>query len=259
MSELPVHNKPFDMQFENGQSAHAVRVVADAKAAIVYRLLGFKDPCPAIFVSGGASKMSETDRKRTEEIIKGIVLFAEERKAIIIDGGTESGIMKMIGDTRGAVGYQFPLIGVSPLGKVSYPGYKNPNEEAFLEDSHSHFVLVDGDEWGVESRMIVALTHAITGNGKKPAVGILINGGQIAMQEVYLASTRRQKMPMIVLEGSGRAADEISTAFRTGKANRSLIQEILAGGDIVLVGTAEGPAAMRVNLMRKFERHEPKE
>ena len=259
MSQLPDHNRLFYMKFPNGQSAQAVRVVADAKAAIVYRLLGFKEACPAIFVSGGASKMSKTDKKRTEEIIKGIAQFAEERKAVIIDGGTESGIMKMVGDTRGSVGYQFPLIGVSPFGKVSYPGYENPGQEAFLEDSHSHFVLVDGDEWGVESQMIVALTHAIAGNGKKPALGILINGGEIAMQEVYLASTKRQKMPMIVLEGSGRAADEISSAFRTGKANHNLIQAILDGGDILLVGTAEGPEAMRLNLKRKFEGHVPKE
>ena len=259
MSQLPDHNKPFAMKFPNGQTAHAVRVVADANAAIVYHLLGFKEASPAIFVSGGASKMSQKDKKRTKEIIEGIALFAEERQAVIIDGGTESGIMKLIGDTRGKVGYQFPLIGVSPLGKVSYPGYQNPHEEAFLEDRHSHFVLVDGDQWGVESKLIVSLAHAIAGNGQKPAVGILINGGQIAMQEVYLATTRRQKIPMIVLEGSGRAADEISTAFRAGQANHSLLQAILSGGDIVLVGTAEGPAAMRLNLMRKFERHQSKE
>jgi hypothetical protein len=259
MSQLPDPNKPFDMQFENGQSAHAVRVVANARAAVVCRLLGFKEPSPAIFVSGGASKMSRKDRKHTKEIIEGIAQFAEEHKAVIIDGGTESGIMKMVGDTRGKLGYRFPLIGVSPLGKVSYPGYENPNQEAFLEDSHSHFVLVDGDEWGVESKMIVALTQAIAGKDKKPSVGILINGGKVAMQEVYLASTRRQKMPMIVVEGSGRAADEISTAFRTGKADHTLLQAILSGGDIVLVGTVEGPAAIRLNLMQKFESHQPKE
>ena len=74
------------------------------------------------------------------------------------------------------------------------------------------------------------------------------------MQEVYLATTHERKMSIIVLEGSGRAADDISTAFRTGKANQKILQAILAGGDIQLVGTIEGPDAMRAKLVAKFQK-----
>jgi hypothetical protein len=60
-------------------------------------------------------------------------------------------------------------------------------------------------------------------------------------------------LSIIVLEGSGRAADEISTAFRTGKANQVVLRAIIKGGDVQLVGTSEGPKAMRAKLAKKFD------
>jgi len=252
MNQLPLHNQAFTISFANQQIARAVRVHRNVDIALVTHLLGFTEFYPVIFISGGASGMSEADQQHTKTIIDGIAQFAEERKAIIIDGGTESGIMKMIGDTRGTLHYHFPLVGVSPLGRISYPGYTNPRQEAFLEDSHSHFVLVDGEEWGSESEMILRLTRALSGSGTKPAAGVLINGGKIALREIYLASTKRQKLPIIVLEGSGRAADEISTGYRTGQTERTIVQVILSGGDIQLVGTTEGPEVMRQCLIEKF-------
>ncbi|MDX1991265.1 MAG: hypothetical protein SF029_02680 [bacterium] len=244
----------FNIAFDNGNRAKAVHIPAESDPGQVLRILGFNRPQPSIFVSGGASAMSEDDKRMVRRIMAEVASFAEERKAVILDGGTESGVMQMLGDVRKESNYKFPLLGISPLGKVSYPGYKNPAEEAFLEDSHSHFVLVEGNNWGDESRMIVQLTHTISGKGQHPAVGILINGGRIAMHEVYLASTKELRLSMIVLEGSGRAADEISTAFRTGKTNQGILKAILAGGDIQLVATVEGPQAMRSKLASRFER-----
>lgn len=253
-STLPAYNTSFNMVFANGNTAKAVRIKSSKMVGEALATLQMTEPRPVIFVSGGAGGMSDKDKRLTRNIIEAVGDFAEERNAVIVDGGTESGIMQMLGDVRRAHDHKFLLIGVSPLGKISYPGYKNPNEEAYLEDSHSHFVLVDGEEWGAESEAIVLLTKMLSGNGKQPSIGILINGGRIAMQEVYLATTHERKMSIIVLEGSGRAADDISTAFRTGKANQKILQAILAGGDIQLVGTIEGPDAMRAKLVAKFQK-----
>lgn len=250
--QLPQHNNRFSMTFDNGHRSDAVRIKPETDPLAVMGVLGFERPRPCIFISGGASKMSDEDRQRIRDIMSGVAQFAQEQKAVVVDGGTESGVMQMIADARLQGGHTFPLIGVSPLGKVSYPGYKNPDEEAFLEDSHTHFVLVDGNEWGAETDFIIALTNRMGGAGKMPTIGILINGGNIAMKEVYLASTSDLKFPVLILEGSGRAADEISTAFRTGKTNRAILKAILAGGDISLVPTIEGPDGMRKKLIEKF-------
>ena len=250
---LPIHNKAFTVYFENGQMAKAMRVRKDVDPETVMRVLGFIQPQACIFISGGAGLMSDEDKQLIKEIMDEVANFAQEHNAIIVDGGTESGVMQMIGDSRQRAHHTFPLIGVAPLGKISYPGYKNKNEEAFLEDSHSHFVLVDGKQWGDESDIIVRLTNSLGKAHKKPSVGILINGGKLAMHEVYLASTTDMKIPMLVLEGSGRAADEISTAFRTGQTQRSILRAIIGGGDIDLVAANEGPQAIREKLTARFK------
>jgi hypothetical protein len=242
----------FDLTFENGHVAKAVRIGQDTVPELAAQMLGFDKVYPVIFISGGASNMSDEDREIVKDMMAAVAKFAEEHEAVVIDGGTESGVMKMIGDIRSQYKLTFPLIGVSPIGKVSFPGYKNPNEEAFLEDSHSHFALVVGEEWGDESETIMKFTNALSNRGEKPAVGVLVNGGKIAMHEIYLATKREDKISIIVLEGSGRAADEISTAYRTGKTNQAILQAILAGGNIELVGTSEGPDGLRRKLAQKF-------
>jgi hypothetical protein len=87
-----------------------------------------------------------------------------------------------------------------------------------------------------------------------PQVGVLVNGGKIAANEVYLATTKDLNLPMIVLEGSGRFADELATAVRTGKTNQRILQAILAGGDIKLVATVEGPNKLREKLVERFDK-----
>ena len=122
MSLFPLYNLPFTVTFANQQVARVLRAVPSANAAMIAGLLGFDKPQPVIFVSGGASGMSEDDQKHTRAIIGEVVRFAEEQGASVIDGGTESGIMKMVGDARSEIGGAFPLVGVAPVGKVSYPG-----------------------------------------------------------------------------------------------------------------------------------------
>jgi hypothetical protein len=253
IQNTPVKNTLFTVTFPSGHKATAVCVAPNADPTWITNQFGFLQPQPAIFISGGASYMTPEDQKITESMMENVAQFAHERKAIIITGGTEAGVMKTIGDTRRKYGYQFPLVGVAPLGKVDYPGYSNPNKEATLEDDHTHFVLVDAPEWGDESELIVRLTHTVA-RQVMPEVGILVNGGKIAANEVYLATTKDLKLPMIVLEGSGRFADELATAVRTGKTNQRILQAILAGGDIKLVATVEGPNKLREKLVERFDR-----
>ncbi|MDZ4669794.1 MAG: hypothetical protein SH821_02890 [Phototrophicales bacterium] len=259
MSSLPNLNTLFTIRFPNGNTAKAIRAKPNEHSSFLLRTLGFTPPQPILFVSGGASGMSDYDKAQTELMMEAVLLFAQQNSITIIDGGTESGIMKMCGDIRIRHGYTFPLLGVTPRGLVSYPDHPNPNSQAELEDGHTHFVLIEGDQWGEESETIINLTMTMSGAGtmaRKPAVGILINGGKIAMQEIYLATTRdKHKLPIIVLDGSGRAADEVSTAFRTGRTTQTVLRAILRGGDIQLVGTNEGADSIRQKLSIKFLGH----
>lgn len=249
---LPKSNTRFEIRFEDGHTAQAVHVQKDTPFQTIASQLDIQQPRPTLFITGGAANMSPDDVQMTEAIIDALVLFVNEVGAVMIDGGTTSGVMKMIGSAREKHGLKFDLIGVAPLGKIEYPGHINPHAEAHLESNHSHFILIDGNEWGDESEIILGLTRAIADDGKLPCAGILINGGNISRQEVYLAATKEFKLPMLIVEGSGRAADEIANAFKTGRANQRILQFILAGGDIQLVSTSEGPEALRNKLASRF-------
>lgn len=248
----PGKRRAFTIQFSPGQFSPAVQIAPGQDVQQVIDTFGLIVPRPVIYIIGGAGAMSAADIARTQEIIdKGIASFAHEHNITVISGGTEAGVMQLIGQTRRYNHYKFPLIGVAPVSKIAYPGWNNPQKEAQLDEGHSHFVLVQTADWGGESQTIVNLARRIMGNQK--AICILINGGRIAEQEVYLATTKDEpRIPIIVLDGSGRAADDIGSAIKTGRTSKAIIKTIIEGGDIRLVSIADGPRAVYQKLHEHF-------
>ncbi|MGB7340054.1 MAG: hypothetical protein WBC91_14255 [Phototrophicaceae bacterium] len=243
----------FTINFADGQFAPAMRIAPKGDPLRIIDVFNLITPRPTIFISGGASAMSDEDIERTRILIdECISVFAEEKKITVIDGGTEAGVMDMIGDSRLNRNYKYPLIGVSPLQKVEWPGFSGSSAEAELQNGHSHFVLVESDEWGGETEMIVALTKAIAAR-QAPMVGILVNGGKIAEREAYMASAiGENRMPLIIIDGSGRAADNISTAFKTQSTDSYLIRSIIKGADLRLTALYDGKEALRKELDKVF-------
>jgi len=243
----------FMIRFSSGRAAPALRLPPDGDLESAISALNLKKPSPVIMLSGGAGAMTQEEVEATREIIaEGIALFAQEHHITIVDGGTVAGIMQMIGDARSVRQYTFPLVGVAPEGRVNYPGHEHPNHDAQLHDGHSHFVLIQANEWGDESVALVGLVRAIAA-GQKPMMGILINGGAIAEKDVYLATTQGEdSIPMVILEGTGRKADEIATASRTGETDNRIIKAIVSGGKIEVLSLKQGIPAMRAHLARYF-------
>ncbi len=245
--------RPFQIEFDRQHRARAIHAAQNSDAAELAYSLGFREFAPTIFMTGGAGQMTPEDIALVSQIIEeGIARFAQDKGAVVVDGGTDAGIMQMIAEARLKHGYTFPLVGVAPAGRISYPGHENSAGDARLQRGHSHFILVAGDQWGDESETIVRITHVLSGAGRKPAFGILINGGQIARQDVFLATTQDLNLPIIVLEGSGRFADELATAKRTGRADQSMLRAIVERGDIQLVATTDGPEGLRDRMATFF-------
>lgn len=247
------HTTTFTIRFDDDQFAPAMRIKPNGDPQKIIESFGLLIPRPTIFISGGASNMSPEEIKRTKEIINlGIAKFAADRNITVIDGGTEAGVMEMIGDARASNNYKFPLVGIAPLQRVAYPGWKGRKSEAELEPGHSHFVLVEGDEWGDESQMIVNLTRAVA-KRERPMLGILINGGKIAEKDVFLATaTGANRIPILVVDGSGRTANKISDAYKTKRTDNLIIQMIIKGGDIRLSPLRAGVPKMIDHLEKHF-------
>jgi hypothetical protein len=245
--------QPFQISFPNGNKALAIYAAQAATPEWVRDNLRLGPSTPALFIVGGAGGMSAEDVKRTQLIIDSIAEFAHKNGLMLIDGGTESGIMQMVGDARKRGRYKFPLVGVAPFGLVKFPGYDNLQSDAELEDSHTHFVLMEGATWGVESNMIQELARCVSGYGAYPMMGMLINGGNVALGELKMAVEKR--IPMFLLEGSGRAADQVVTALKTGETSQVMIRQIMVEqADLQFIKTTDSPQRVQERLAQRFGR-----
>jgi hypothetical protein len=155
--------------------------------------------------------MDEDDVRALGAVLRQAVLPAvADRDAAVVDGGTDSGVMRAIGRARSAGGRDFALVGVAAEGTVRAPGDDVPmiEDAAELEPNHTHFVLVPGRVWGAESPWIARVADAIA--AESPSVTILANGGDIAFDDV--SGSLERGRPVVVLAGTGRTADAIAMA-----------------------------------------------
>ena len=71
-------------------------------------------------------------------------------------------------------------------------------------------VLVETKEWGGETETMYELARVFSQGC--PSVAILVNGGAITKNEVLY--NVRQGRPIIIIEASGRLADEVARIIR---------------------------------------------
>ncbi|ACK68190.1 conserved hypothetical protein [Rippkaea orientalis PCC 8801] len=209
--------QPFKYTFADGQTADVIEVEQWNHLHQALKQLGFHEFHPTLVLVGGASKISPTDMTRLEQIFVEILApLAESLGVIVVDGGTDAGIMKLIGQARDKIKGTFPLIGVAALGTVQLP-HASPYlvDAAFLAPHHTHFVLVPGTQWGDESPWLAHLPSLLS-NGL-PSVTLVVNGGEITWRDV--AYSVKEGRPTFVLGGSGRTADQLASAMRGDMAD----------------------------------------
>ncbi len=136
--------------------------------------------------------------------------------ATVIDGGTDSGVMRSIGRARAGSGMAFPLVGVAAEGTVTVPGGVAPRADAAdPEPNHTHVLLVPGNEWGAEALWISEVAGVVAAG--RASVTLLINGGGIAVEDAELSLEAGR--PLVVVAGSGRTADAIADARGSGSGD----------------------------------------
>ncbi len=216
-----------------GAVAAVVDSLEEVPAAVGSLELG--GPRPVVAVVGGAGNL--TGGSRLTAVFTDLLAPAlRAHDAVAVDGGTDAGVMRLLGRARSG----FPLVGVATRGTVTFPGHHGANPGAApLEAHHSHFVLTPGDTWGDEAPYLAAVAGAIARD--RPSVTVLINGGEIALSDAEhsLALGR----PVLVLAGSGRAADTIAAAASDPAGCR----------DERLVAIAENPLVRVVDLTHRNE------
>ena len=104
--------------FPNNKRATAVFPTDDTSAGEILAALDLKPHKTVILVIGGADNIDEKLAPRLVQLFgRGIARAAANANAVIIDGGTQSGVMAMMGQGVADRGRKSPLIGVTVTTK----------------------------------------------------------------------------------------------------------------------------------------------
>ena len=165
---------------------------------------------PVLVLVGGAAGMADAHLATLRAVLREAVLPLLHRLgAAVVDGGTDSGVMRVVGQVRRDDRAGFPLVGVAAEGTVKVPGADAPGPDAAdLEPRHTHFVLVPGGQWGDESPWLADVADVVADGA--PSATLVVNGGKITFVDVGASIAR--KRPVVVLAGTGRTADAIARA-----------------------------------------------
>jgi hypothetical protein len=216
----------FTIQFADGHTARAARVSAYISPEEAATLLGLGRFPAALSIHGGAAGTTpEVIQELKATFHEQLAPLASKYHIPVMDGGTTSGVVGIMGAARAETQATFPLIGVAPADTTSYPKGPTDGKRESLDPAHTHFALITGGSWGIESHLLVNLGRALAFR----RLALLINGGDIVRREALLHA--RAGNQLLVLSGSGRVADEIVDALKRGSSN-NILQETIAIGKI---------------------------
>ncbi|XP_054991107.1 transient receptor potential cation channel subfamily M member 6 [Sorex araneus] len=189
-------------------------------------------PKLVISVHGGIQNFKMLSRLK-EIFSQGLVKAAETTGAWIITEGINTGVSKHVGDALKAHSSQslrkIWTVGIPPWGVIEnqrdligkdvvclYHTLGNPlSKFTTLNSMHSHFILCDDGTVGkygnemklrrnLEKYLALQKIHSRSRQGV-PVVGLVVEGGPNVILSVW--ETVKDRDPVVVCEGTGRAAD----------------------------------------------------
>jgi hypothetical protein len=192
----------------SGMAAPIARVAEPGEVHAALRALDIVPGRPVLVLVGGAGGMSGERMSALAGAVGQIIQALGAWGAAVVDGGTDSGIMRVIGQAHDTAGASFPLVGVAAEGTVILPGRPPAPDAAPLDPHHTQVILVPGDTWGDESPWLSRVAAAIAGG--RPSATLVVNGGEITYGDIEHSIEAGR--PVIILAGTGRTADAIAAA-----------------------------------------------
>ncbi|MEM9003561.1 MAG: hypothetical protein AAGE59_08555 [Cyanobacteria bacterium P01_F01_bin.86] len=212
---MPSPVQVYQLLKQESHRDHGVKVCSINEMACLadcLKELELSEPHHTLVIVGGASGLDNDQQMQLDGLFHRVLApLAEEMQLYVVDGGTDAGVMRLMGQARTAIGGTFPLIGVAPRLLVNLPDHAVDHPDAStLEPNHTHCLLVPGENWGDESPWMSEMATQLS----RPyeSMTILINGGSVTVKDAYASIKARREV--VIVSGTGRVADDITKALR---------------------------------------------
>ncbi|XP_073474717.1 transient receptor potential cation channel subfamily M member 7-like isoform X2 [Aquarana catesbeiana] len=236
------------IDFQGGSQtskAKYVRLSSDSKVEDILHLMveEWRMQLPKLIISvhGGKQKFDLHPHIK-EALSRGLVKVATTTGSWIFTEGLNDGVAEHIGDAlqenSSYLNQKVCTVGIAPWGVVEgrqdligrnivvpYQALLTPLSKLHVLNSlHSHFILVDDGTVGrhgaevsirkdLESRICLQQIHSRTGK-RIPIVALILEGGPSTILRVFEYLQQNPPVPVVVCEGSGRAADLLAYVYK---------------------------------------------
>uniref|UniRef100_A0A8C7V5R4 non-specific serine/threonine protein kinase n=1 Tax=Oncorhynchus mykiss TaxID=8022 RepID=A0A8C7V5R4_ONCMY len=232
------------VNFQGGSHSYRakyVRLSHDSRPESILRLMlnEWQMELPKILISVHGGIQNFDLHPRIKQVVgKGLIKAAVTTGAWILTGGVNTGVAKHVGDALkehcSRSSRKICTIGVAPWGVIEnrndligrdvvapYQTLLNPLSKLnVLNNLHSHFLLVDDGTVGkygaevqlrreLEKHIKLQRIHARIGQGV-PVVALIFEGGPNVILTVLEYLQETPPVPVVVCEGTGRAADMLA-------------------------------------------------
>ena len=167
---------------------------------------------------------------------RGLLRAVREAQALCV---VRAGFDGLLGSVLADSGQGMQVLGVAPSGRVVVPGEERDAEADAVPpvSGLTHLLLSTAGPWGSELRTKIDIAAALA--GPQPGLLVVVGGGDDLMLEVRQAV--RYRWPVLVVKGSGKAADALAGQWESGTATDDdpVVAEILADGNLTCIALGE--------------------
>ncbi|KAI7802854.1 Trpm7 protein [Triplophysa rosa] len=244
------------INFQGGSHSYRakyVRLSYDSRPEAILRLMlkEWQMELPKIVISVHGGTQNFDLHPRIKHVVgKGLIKAAVTTGAWILTGGVNTGVAKHVGDALkehlSRSSRKICTIGIAPWGVIEnrndligrdvvapYHTLLNPLSKLnVLNNFHSHFILVDDGTVGkygaevklrreLEKHINLQRIHARIGQGV-PVVALIFEGGPNVILTVLEYLQESPPVPVVVCEGTGRAADILAYVHKQTEPDGAL-------------------------------------
>lgn len=172
---------------------------------------------PVIVVAGSASADIDAATEDALGLLIQLVIapVCLEEGVVVVSGGTDAGVMAMLGNAMADLAPDCVLVGVAPDRKLLGYGAVADDDDAARAEPHHRLIRTPGNCWGGEGPTLVRVAERIAAN--HPIVVLGLGGGSGTRRELQLAARRR--WPVLLVTGCAGTSEAL--AERLGLAAAS--------------------------------------